>query len=600
MGLRIASWFLGGQPLSNTFRDPFPITGEMPDMPRARQTEWFKQGVHRMGRGRSESTLTRRALIAAPIGIVIAIAGRMITGSFGSALHVATGGLLGETTPSPSAGSAIVTWAPGPRLVAGISDQFYAVPSVSGSPRIRVRTVIPPDGSDRASWLERLTASGQLPDVVSSVSSSDLRRIRIATRITDLVRRDQLQIDQFDAAAFRAAEAGGDIWALPYAWDGQEIGIALDRTRFQQAGLGSADSPAANLPISDVSRQMNGWSWTQFADAMEEAGSLVLKSGATPLERFGTIRSLPAMWGASWASEDGRTAVDKLELLVEAFGKYDELRTRVGQKPTRGQDPIQGKIAPPAPTPPSQGRPAAKGAPTATPVVTPVPLRGPSSVGMGIGGPSLLRVGRAAASSIDLDHVSDLQSALLMPLPRGTVSTADVEIFLLTVSPSATYREQAWTLVKWLTDAGRLANAERLVPAWRSAQGDAIRALGQVVLGGGSGTPPDRIQAIFEQPPIVVSLPREPSPRDASRALPSTPTTTRSPAQWEYLISQAIRRAPPRDPLLDGPAGRQAKLIIATGLQAWENGVTSPAEAIAALVPELQGLINTTPSVLPA
>ncbi len=569
-------------------------------MPRTRQTEGFKQGVHRMGRGRTESTLTRRALIAAPIGIVVAIAGRMITGSFGSALHVATGGLLGETTPSPSAGPTIVTWAPGPRLVAGISDQFYAIPSISGSPRIRVRTFIPPDGSDRASWLERLTASGQLPDVVSGVSSSDLHRVRIATRITDLVRRDQLQIDQFDAAAFRATEAGGDIWALPYAWDGQEIGLALDRTRFQQAGMGSADSPVANLPISDVSRQMNGWSWTQFADAMEAVGSLVLKSGAIPLERFGTIRSLPAMWGASWASADGRTAVDKIDLLVEAFGKYDELRTRVGQRPTRVKDATQGTTPPPAPTPLSQGRPVAKAAPTASPVITPVPLRGPSSVGMGIGGPSLLRVGRAAASSIDLDHVSDLQSALLMPLPRGTVSTADVEIFLLTVSPTATYREQAWTLVKWLTEAGRLANAERLVPAWRSAQGDAIRALGQVVLGGGSGAPPDRMQTIFEQPPIVVSLPRDANPRDASRALPATPTTPRAPAQWEYLITQAIRRAPPRDPLLDGPAGRQAKVIIANGLQAWESGAMGPAEAITALVPELQALMNGTPSVLPA
>ena len=600
MGQRIAPPYLDAWPWSITFRDPFPITGEMPDMPRVRHNEGFMQGVHRMGRGRSGSTLTRRALLAAPIGIAIAVAGRMFTGSFGSALNVATGGLLGETTPSPSAGPTIVTWAPGPRLIAGISDQFYAVPSISGSPRIRVRTVIPPDGSDRSSWLERLTASGQLPDVVSSVSSSDLHRMRIATRITDLVRRDQLQIDQFDAAAFRAAEAGGDIWALPYAWDGQEIGIALDRTRFPQAGLASADSPALSVPISDVSRQMNGWSWTQFAEAMEAAGSLALKSGATPIERFGTIRSLPAMWGATWASADGRTAVDKLGLLVEAFGKYDELRTRVGQRPTRGPDASQVKTGQPAPTPPSQGRPVTKGAPTPSPVLTPVPLRGPSSVGLGIGGPSLLRVGRAAASSIDLDHVSDLQSALLMPLPRGTVSTADVEVFLLTVSPSSTYREQAWTLVKWLTEAGRLALAERLVPAWRSAQSDAIRALGQFVTGAGSGTPTDRIQAVFEQPPIVVSLPREPLPRDAVRALPSTPTATRAPGQWEHLIAQAIRRAPPRDPLLDGPAGRQAKLIIANGLQAWETGAASPSEALAALVPELQTLINNTPSVLPA
>ena len=568
-------------------------------MPRVRQTEGFKQGVHRMGRGRSSSTLTRRALIAAPIGIALAVAGRMLTGSFGSALNVATGGLLGDSTPSPSASPAIVTWAPGPRLIAGISDQFYAVPQASGSQRVRVRTVIPPDGSDRTSWLERLTAAGQLPDVVSGVSSPDLHRMRIGTRITDLVRRDQLQVDQFDAAAFRAAEAGGDIWALPYAWDGQEIGIALDRSRFPRAGLGSPEGVSANGPISDVSRQMNGWSWAQFGEAMEAAGTLVLKSGATPIERFGTIRSLPAMWGASWASADGRTALDKPELLVEAFGKYDELRTRVGQRPKNGPDAQQSDPGQAVPTPPNQARTGSKGAPTPSPVLTPVPLRGPSSVGLGIGGPSLLRVGRAAASSIDLDHVSDLQSALLMPLPRGTVTTADVEVFLVTVSPNASYREQAWTLVKWLTEAGRLAAAERLVPTWRSAQSDAIRTLSQVVIGAGTGATPDRIQAVFEQPPILVSLPREPVARDAGKPLPASPTANPAPGQWEYLITQAIRRAPPRDPLLDGPAGRQAKLVIANGLQAWEAGAATPSEAIASLVPELQNLINNNPSVLP-
>lgn len=564
-----------------------------------RQTEGFKQGVHRMGRGRSSSTLTRRALIAAPVGIALAVAGRMLTGSFGSALNVATGGLLGETTPSPSASPAIVTWAPGPRLVAGISDQFYAVPSTSGSQRVRVRTVIPPDGSDRTSWLERLTAAGQPPDVLSGVSPSDLQRMPIAVRMTDFVRRDQLQVEQFDAAAFRAAEAGGDIWALPYAWDGQEIGIALDRARFPRAGVGSADGPSANLPISDVSRQMNGWSWTQFSEAMEAAGLLVRNSGTTPIERFGTIRSLPAMWGASWASVDGRTAVDKTELLIEAFVKYDELRTRVGQRPKHGPDATHVNGSQAVPTPPSQGRTGNKGAPTPSPVLTPVPLRGPSSVGLGIGGPSLLRVGRAAASSIDLDHVSDHQSALVMPLPRGTVTTADVEVFLLTVSPSTSYREQAWTLVKWLTEAGRLAAAERLVPTWRSAQNDAIRTLSKVGVGAGTGAPTDRIQAVFEQPQIVVSLPREPSPRDAAILVPPSPTTTIAPRQWEYLITQAIRRAPPRDALLDGPAGRQAKLVIAKGLQAWEAGAETPSEAITSLIPELQDLINNTPCVLP-
>jgi len=186
-----------------------------------------------------------------------------------------------------------------------------------------------------------------------------------------------------------------------------------------------------------------------------------------------------------------------------------------------------------------------------------------------------------------------------MPLPRGTVTTADVEVFLVTVSPNASYRDQAWTLVKWLTEAGRLAAAERLVPTWRSAQSDAIRTLSQVVIGAGTGAPPDRIQAVFEQPPILVSLPREPVARDAGKPLPASPTATLAPGQWEYLITQAIRRAPPRDPLLDGPAGRQAKLVIANGLQMWEAGAATPSEAIASLVPELQNLINNNPSVLP-
>lgn len=131
----------------------------MPDMPRVRQSEGFKQGVHRMGRGRSSSTLTRRALIAAPIGIALAVAGRMLTGSFGSALNVATGGLLGDSTPSPATSPAIVTWAPGPRLIAGVSDQFYAVPQVSGSQRVRVRTVIP--GWFRSYFVARTTDGGR-------------------------------------------------------------------------------------------------------------------------------------------------------------------------------------------------------------------------------------------------------------------------------------------------------------------------------------------------------------------------------------------------------------------------------------------------------
>jgi hypothetical protein len=527
-----------------------------------------------MGRQSPRGHQSRRAFFLAPLTVAgavgVALFFRSLGGSTGAAVDGGSAALLPARAPSPRD----LTWSPGSRLATSLEATPRVLPVGAGGPETVLRVVAPEGGTDRSAWLERLLAAGLGPDVITGLLSCEVRRIAVASRVTDLVRRDRLQVEQFDAGAYRALEAGGDLWGLPYAWTGAEIGIALNRGKFPRAGVPGSSS---TVP-TDVERQANGWSWAEFAEAMAVAASDGRTSGSIALERFGTIRSLPATWRARWSDERGRVALDDRDSMIEALRRFDSLRREIGATARR-----------PDPTPSAAVR---RGAPTPVPVPTPGIMRGPASVALGVGGPGLMRTGRAAAASIEIEQAPEYASSLLMPLPRGAASVADVEPMLSTITGRADRRDAAWRLMRWLVEDGRLARAERLVPAWRAAQAEVVAEIAR------NSPPidvrPNPIAALFTFPDTASSHPREGDARTVS------PTqTTRKTAAVEFLILAAVRRAAPQDPVLDGPAGIEARRAIGVGLQAWEAGEVTAAEALDTLGPTLQAILDRTPSVLP-
>ena len=543
-------------------------------MPWSQDTDPSPRGILRMGRQSPRGRQSRRAILLAPValavGVGVAFVARNFGGQSGLAPDVGPTTLLPTRAPAPSD----VTWASGTRLGLTSSGAARALPASAGGSGTILRVVVPEPGTDRSLWLERMAAAGSLPDVVTGLLGCEVRRIPVASKVTDLVRRDRLQIDQFDAGAYRALEAGGELWGLPYAWTGAEIGIALDRNRFPRAGIPAASATVPN----DLERQTNGWSWAEFAEAMAVAASSARPSGSIALERFGTIRSLPATWRARWSDERGRVAIDDREGLTEALRRFDLLRREIG---------ATGRKPEIAPTPVLR-----RGAATSVPVPTPGIMRGPASVALGVGGPALMRTGRAAAASIEIEQTPEYASALLMPLPRGAASVADVEPMLATITARPDRRDAAWRLMRWLVEDGRLARAERLVPAWRASQAVVVAELARIA------PPPDArhdvVASLLALADTPASMPRENDARPANAA-----PSARKVSAAESLILGAVRRAAPQDPMLDGPAGTEARAAIGAGLRQWEAGEMSATDALDLLRPTLQAILDRTPGVLP-
>ena len=543
-------------------------------MPWRSDAEPAQRGIQWIGRQSPRRPQTRRSLLVAPVGLVIAAGVAYIAANAGNETRTTTEAVTGSLVPSRAPAPTEVTWSPGSRIGPGLGNSVRSLPVGAGGPGTTLRVIFPDPGEDRASWLGRLRAVGTGPDVVTGLLACEVRRIPVASRVSDLVRRDRLQVDQFDAGAYRALEAGGELWGLPYAWTGPEIGIALDRLRFPRAGvLASATSTPG-----DIERQTTGWSWSEFAEAMASAAEMGRASGAIALERFGTIRSLPATWRARWSDERGRVALDDRNGITESLRRFDLLRREIG---------ITGRRVEPAPTVAPR-----RGAPTVSPAPTPGIMRGPASVAMGVGGPGLMRMGRAAAASIEIDQAAEHSAALLMPLPRGAASVADVEPLLATITLRPDRRDAAWRLMRWLVEDGRLARVERLVPAWRAAQVDAVADIARPVAP--TDQRPDAISSLLAAADAPTSMPRE------SEIRPVAPTPSpRKPSAAEALILGAIRRAAPNDPVLDGPAGMEARAAIGSGLRAWEAGEMAVSDALDQLAPTLQAILDRTPGVLP-
>ena len=527
-----------------------------------------------MGRLSPRRTQSRRSLLLAPFGLAIAAGAAYVAANVGNANQGGIDASTGSLLPSRASAPTEVTWSPGTRLGPELGNFDRALPNGAGGPGTKVRVIFPDPSEDRTSWLGRLRAVGTSPDVVTGLLACEVRRIPVASRVSDLVRRDRIQVDQFDAGAYRALEAGGDLWGLPYAWIGPEIGIALDRLRFPRAGIPAS---ATSTP-SDIERQITGWSWADFVEAMASAAEMGRASGAIALERFGTIRSLPATWRARWSDERGRVALDDRDGITESLRRFDALRREIGISGRRAES--TATVAP------------RRGTPTVAPVPTPGIMRGPASVAVGVGGPGLMRMGRAAAASIELEQAAEHLTALLMPLPRGAASVADVEPLLATITPRPDRRDAAWRLIRWLVEDGRLARAERVVPAWRAAQADVVAEIARP--GAPASQKTDVISSLLGAADSPASMPREGDLR------PATPTPSpRKPSAPEALILGAIRRAAPNDPVLDGPAGIEARAAIGSGLRAWEAGQMAVSDALDHLAPMLQAILDRSPSVLP-
>jgi ABC-type glycerol-3-phosphate transport system substrate-binding protein len=142
-------------------------------------------------------------------------------------------------------------------------------------------------------------ASGTPVDVVSTVIGiPDLRRMKAAYALNDLIKRDKFDTTQFTANTYREVEIKGKILALPHAYAGNELALVVNKTLFAKAGL--------PLPSADWKAS---WTWEQFREAMKHLTSLNGPPPVAGTSRFGTIYDLPPMWGAQWASDDGFRAL---------------------------------------------------------------------------------------------------------------------------------------------------------------------------------------------------------------------------------------------------------------------------------------------------
>jgi ABC-type glycerol-3-phosphate transport system substrate-binding protein len=298
--------------------------------------------------------------------------------------------------------------------------------------------------------LASYAAAGTSVDVVSTFAGiPDLRLLNGGSSLDDSIKRDTLDVSQFASNTMRNVAVKGKTLALPHAYAGNELDLVANSGIFRKAGV--------PLPSPDWK---GSWTWPQFREALKLLTNFGVSPPVAGPARFGTIYNIPPMWGAKWATDDGKSVLTDKPEMVQACSEYLRHGAQGLQRAVQSQRPRSRWRA--ALLPGWQGRHAR----------------------------DLLR------RAHDHGAVQGPQHRVGLPaLPQGRRRGRGYRRAVIAIWSQSRSRapEEAWRSLRWSIEEGRLANLEQRMPS----QNTSIQPYVQTVYG---ATPEVRRDVFLKAP----------------------------------------------------------------------------------------------------
>jgi ABC-type glycerol-3-phosphate transport system substrate-binding protein len=288
------------------------------------------------------------------------------------------------------------------------------------NPGITVELTIAQQTAAGLAKLKAIAASGEQLDVVSTLAGvPDLRQLGGAYPLNALIAQDHFDTSQFVQPVYKGVQVDGKVLALPHAYAGNELVLIANRGIFQKAGIA--------LPSS----WEQTWSWSTFRDALKRVTILSGPSPVVGTSRLGTVLDIPAWWNAQWMAPDNTTITCNSPAMIEAYTNYYDMVLKDRSASFSPNAPNFGK-----------GEPFYSGKSATFTICCAVPTT------------------TTAIKDVDWAFV---------PFPKAQRAAPDMGGTVIAIWSQTKHANEAWALLKYSVEQGRLAGLEERVPSQRSA-----------------------------------------------------------------------------------------------------------------------------------
>lgn len=280
-------------------------------------------------------------------------------------------------------------------------------------------TVTPGMNDDKVATM---VAAGEQMDVLTWYQTARMvnQSMNLFASLDDYVKRDRWDTSQYSQSQLElTGKVSGKLYALPYAYGGDApFGFVYNRGLFREAGVPE--------PVADWN---NTWTWDQFTDG---ARKLTRRSGSgqtqAAVSGFGHyVNTIPLLWEARWLADDYKTIQCDSPAMIDAYQKYLDLVLR-----DRASS---------------------------------------ASPGADLGSGNAFHNAKAAITTACCSAPNFTQQIpegidwAFAPLPKGKISTPDVQPTIAGLPSLGKEREVGWSLLQFLLDKSRLANLQKRQPA---------------------------------------------------------------------------------------------------------------------------------------
>ena len=271
--------------------------------------------------------------------------------------------------------------------------------------------------------LATLVAAGQQIDIIPWYQTAHLVNLSLNLFIPldPYVARDHFDTTPYSQPVLEmVGKVDGKLYAIPYAYGGDApFGMVYNRNLFQAAGV--AEPPKT----WDAA-----WTWDQFTQAVvkltKREGDKQSQVGLASYGHY--VNTIPLIWKpARWLQDDYKTITCDSPEMISAYQQYlDVILKDRASSSSPGADLGKGD--------PFYGGKAALTAPCC----------------------SALNYAKGMPQSIEW---------ALMPMPKGTVTSPDVQAVIGGLGTLGKERDAGWSLLQYLLGQSRFANAVNRQPA---------------------------------------------------------------------------------------------------------------------------------------
>jgi ABC-type glycerol-3-phosphate transport system substrate-binding protein len=274
--------------------------------------------------------------------------------------------------------------------------------------------------------LVAMIAGGEPPDLndLPRQAAWQVQQGFLDDQMDGFVKRDKYDTKQFNQKEFTSrAMYQGKVWQIPFKHGGNSLVLMCNRALFQ----------AENIPIPGTDSRP--WDWNAFVETLNR---LTRRSGSTTTQ-FGLFNygwylgTWPLLWQTDWVTADGKTITCDSADMQDCYSKFADLfhRHRVIPKPGEAAE-----------------------------------LFGPGNTFLL--GKTAMAISAAGSwrTYVTQDQVADLA---LAPMPKVKITTPDINTHSLGIIKGSKNQADAWEVIKYLNDGGRLARFTDRLPAALSA-----------------------------------------------------------------------------------------------------------------------------------